>query len=122
MNDSSQHSEKISTTLAREAYRKSSRDYRACLAAVCRTTTPTDVLIQIGQRIPFLNPEELAPLLVSHPNFTDELLEEIVSNLKTQWWGDDLMMGRIGWETLERERAAHLKKVEEISKKILAHN
>lgn len=118
MNDSGQHSEKISTTLARDTYRKSSRDYRACLAAVCRSTTPDDVLVEIGQRIPFLNPEELAPLLVSHPNFTDELLEKIVSNLKIQWWGDDPIECRIGWETLERERAAHLKKVEELSQNL----
>lgn len=116
MNDSSQHSEKISTTRAREIYRKSSRDYEASLAAVCRTTTPIDVLVEIGQRIPFLHPEKLAPLLVSHPNFTDELLEKIVSKLKIQWWGDDPIECRIGWETLERERAAHLKKIEELSK------
>lgn len=118
MKDLSQPSEKTSTILARETYRKSSRDYRASLAAVCRSTTPTDVLIEIGQRIPFLNPDELAPLLVSHPNFTDELLEKIVSNLKIQWWGDDPIECRIGWETLERERAAHLKKVEELSKRL----
>jgi hypothetical protein len=118
MDDSSQHSEKISTILAREIYRNSSRDYRASLAAVCRPTTPTDVLIEIGKQIPFLNPEELAPLLVSHPNFTDELLEEIVSNLKIQWWGDDPIECRMGWETLERERAAHLKKVEELSQNL----
>jgi hypothetical protein len=72
--------------------------------------------MEIGKRIPFLYPEKLAPLLVSHPNFTDELLESIVEDLKIQWWGDDPIESRIGWETLERERAAHLKKVEEISK------
>lgn len=116
MGKSSPSEETSSATRAREIYRKSNRDYRACLAAVCAPTTPSDVLIEIGQRIPFLNPEELAPLLVSHPNFTDELLERIVSDLKVQWWGDDPIECRIGWETLERERADHLKKVEEISK------
>lgn len=112
----SQPSEAYATTLARDTYQKSNRDYRASLAAVCRPTTPIDVLEEIGKEIPFLNPEDLAPLLVSHPNFTDELLEKIVSHLKIQWWGDDPIECRVGWETLERERAAHLKKVEEISK------
>lgn len=116
MSQSSTSVEKSSVILARETYQKSDKGYRASLAAVCRSTTPSDILIEIGKNIPFLNPEDLAPLLVSHPNFTDEILEEIVKDLKVQWWGDDPTECRFAWETLERERAAHLNKVEEISK------
>lgn len=69
-------------------------------------------LIKIGETIPWCNLQELAPLLVSHPNFTDETLNKIVSNLKVQWWGDDPTECRIGWETLEREREVYLRSLE----------
>lgn len=104
--------EEIPTALAREIYLESSRDSEAVKAALARPSTPIDVLVEIGERIPFLNPEEMAPLLVTHPNFTDELLDRIVASLKIQWWGDDPIECRIGWETLERERAVYLKKLQ----------
>lgn len=82
------------------------------------TSTPEDELVKIGESIPWLNLEELAPLLVSHANFTDTTLEKIVAHLKIQWWGDDPIECRTAWETLEREREAYLKKVEEISDRL----
>lgn len=118
MDDLSQLSEEIPTTLARDIYLESDHELEAIKIALTQPSTPTDVLVEIGEKIPFYNLQELAPMLVSHPNFTDELLERIVGNLNIQWWGDDPIECRKGWETLERERKAYLKKVEEISDSI----
>lgn len=106
--------EEIPTVIAREIYEESNHNYEAAKVALLLPTTPTDILVEIGEKLPFMNLQELAPLLVSHPNFSDELLERITGNLKLQWWGDDPIESRVGWETLERERAAYLKKVAEI--------
>lgn len=103
--------EEIPTTLARDIYLDSNHNYEAAKIALFLPTTPSDVLVEIGEKLPFMHLAELAPILVSHPNFTDELLAVIVGNLKLQWWGDEPTESRVGWETLEREREAYLRKI-----------
>lgn len=113
--------EEIPTTLARDIYLESNRDAEATREVLALPTTPTDVLVEIGENIPFMDDvDEFAALLVSHPNFTDELLERIVGNLKIQWWGDDPIESRLGWEALQRERAAYLNNLTETPGSIYA--
>jgi hypothetical protein len=93
----------IPIIIARDNYIESNHEHDATLEALLQPSTPTDVLVEIGERLPFFYLEEFAPLLVAHPNFTKELLDRIVGALKIQWWGDDPIECRIAWETLERE-------------------
>ena len=115
MDNSNQPTEEHLIALKQKYALESEQRHQAIKDVLSLPGTPVEELIKIGESIPWLNLEELAPLLVSHPNFTDATLEALVKHLKIQWWGDDPIECRIGWETLEHERAAYLKKVENIS-------
>lgn len=48
------------------------------------------------------NRAELLEMLKTHPLFNDELVRRAIEQLKIEWWLDDPIESRQGWETLEK--------------------
>lgn len=96
-------------TVLREAFHDSEGDTSAAVEVLKRENTPVDVLVQIGNNLPWLDVHIVSPLLASHPNFSHDAYERVIAELKGQWWGDDPMECRTAWEALETARRTNIR-------------
>lgn len=91
--------------LIRDAFEESRTETETILKVLEFENTPVDLLVEIGEMMPWHDVHPIARKLSAHPNLTDEAYARVMTALKNQWWGDDPTECRLAWEAFEKYRA-----------------
>lgn len=87
--------------LVREAFHNTDESTPAIVNVLSRPNVPIDVLVRIGDSLPWHDFQTVAPLLVAHPNFTEEIYNRINEQLRALRWYEDPTECRMAQEALE---------------------
>ncbi len=74
-------------------------------ATLKNVESTSEELLAVMENLGFYNLADrkaLIELVAVHPNYFPELKTKAIDQLHSQWWGDDPIECRLGWEALEQ--------------------